>query len=137
MTQVRRYDDLKAAGADSEILQFVEMDGYGGNCPVCRIPWVKVEVRNIYAEFDYYTPVCRCYPRCKRCEMSLHGIAIAKSNGVGVTCPRCGYDGKDSWMLTCHVCGTEATYAETHYTYICGKCKRSRKRSKNQAIDDA
>ena len=37
----------------------------GGPCIRCGKPWAQVEVKNIFAEYKYYRPECKCYPKCR------------------------------------------------------------------------
>ena len=58
---------------DSEALTtLVALEAYGGECPECGKLWKKIEVKNHYADFYYFDPTCKCFPRCGRCGTSLH-----------------------------------------------------------------
>lgn len=96
VTQLRRYDDLRKAGAGVEELSFIELESYGGTCN-CGVGWVRVEVRNTFAQYDYYEPGCRCYVKCYECEQSLHGHVPPKMKNPEYTCPHCGAKNPPTW----------------------------------------
>lgn len=140
--QLALHTKLSNAGAGSEELAFVEQESYGGPCR-CGVEWVKVEVKNVFAQFEYYEPDCRCYPRCQRCKSddgtirgkSLHGYVPPKMRNPEYTCPRCGAANPSTWRLTCAWCGIEGKTTDQYENYICNKCK---KRSGRKAgYDDA
>ncbi len=39
----------------------------GGDCVLCGVAWLPVEVKNRFAEYRYYRPNCKCFPICWQC----------------------------------------------------------------------
>ena len=125
-----RWERVKEAGVDRLLLTLIEAESAGGECPHCRKPWKKIEVRNQFASFDYYDPDCHCYERCEKCGMSLHGVTFPNRAPGPYKCPRCSYPGEEQWILLCYQCGQRSTQHVGKYVpWKCPECS-GRSRSK-------
>lgn len=60
----KEIEDAGRDGLPMEYVRVLELEASGGPCPQCNKPWKRIEVRNRHGHFDYFNPVCRCYPRC-------------------------------------------------------------------------
>lgn len=89
--QESRYNALAEARVPKLQLEFVLIESSGGACPHCKEVWKKVEVRNMFAEFDYYAPACYCYEECKKCGMPLYGVTPPNTKLSYYRCPRCEF----------------------------------------------
>jgi len=58
-----------AAHGEMAILQALDLERNGGECPVCRMQWRKVVLKNAFADFTYYQPACKCFHECDRCSV--------------------------------------------------------------------
>lgn len=81
------YDLAMEANAPPELCILIKLSKDGGKCPICKQEWRHVVVNNRFGDFDYYDPVCRCYPRCKNCGHSMY-----KEWAIGSTKCYCGYE---------------------------------------------
>jgi hypothetical protein len=77
-----------AAGLPEELITVKGLEADGGKC-FCGREWRKVEVKNKYADFFYFEPTCRCFPRCVFCGRSLHREWVV-SGGQVKECTSCG-----------------------------------------------
>jgi hypothetical protein len=75
----------------NRLADLMELAANGGDCPKCKTEWELVQVENRYADFHYFDPTCKCYPRCPRCDVSL--FREFEQSGFGMVCG-CGW-GKD------------------------------------------
>jgi DNA replication protein DnaC len=77
----RLLDSMERAGAPSEDIVELEMEGRGGDCSWCGTPWFKVHAlgdvhdsengkiivkKAFFGEFDYWKPACHCYAQFKQ-----------------------------------------------------------------------
>jgi len=60
---------LAEAGNNVQKLLALELERKGGQCPICDVPFKRVEVRNQFATFDYFEPGCYCYKKCPVCSI--------------------------------------------------------------------
>lgn len=134
--QQSRYERLQAADATQLMLSLILQELSGGACPHCGVPWQKIVVKNALADFEYFDPDCECYPRCKRCGMSLHGIVLPNRHTPGAMCPRCGYAGQDRWIQLCHVCGMRSEQSDVYQDrFVCDDCKRGGRRKRKESYE--
>ena len=78
-----------AADMPEELIQLETLEKDGGFCLICGKDWQRIEVKNILADFFYYDPECKCYPRCPECKTSLHREAAVM--GTVRKCSTCGH----------------------------------------------
>ena len=67
----------------------VEMETYGGECPVCGESWIPVFHKNSLAKMTIYQPSCSCYPRCPFCGRVLMVEVETQGDDTRV-CNNCG-----------------------------------------------
>lgn len=68
----------------------------GGKCPECGRPYVLERVSNIFAEFEYYRPDCRCVAEEEAASDKAHDLKIALlMAGVPKTMVSCDFAGWD------------------------------------------
>jgi hypothetical protein len=58
---------VDAAHGQPEIITMLELERKGGRCPICDMPFVRIDVENRFGKFHYYYPQCRCYKKCAKC----------------------------------------------------------------------
>lgn len=97
-----------------ELAVVIAMAIDGGDCLLCKKPWGRFDVDNIFAKFFYYQPACNCYQVCtpgppwygcgRRMYEEFHGDRVKlrmRKNGkqeevrAGFVCTHCG-----SWIPT-------------------------------------
>ena len=66
-----RLDELKVQGLPNEALLLYFLEVQGGECPKCKKPWKRIDVKNVFVKFYYHKPTCRCFPICPWCESLL------------------------------------------------------------------
>lgn len=129
-----RYDRVKEAGAGKLELDLMVNESAGGDCPHCGKAWRAVKVKNDFADYTYYEPVCECYQRCGRCGKSLHGVTLPNSERY--RCPSCGFTGVEVWTYTCAVCGmAHHTEEGKYHAWVCPSCKGKSRKTKRQALE--
>ena len=82
-----QYDRFNEAGLPPELLIMLRLEAKGGQCPTCKKEWQKIIVKNMFRQFYYFNPICRCYPICKQCERSMH-----RAFSMGTNKCTCEYD---------------------------------------------
>ena len=97
--------DLMGGAADAVTAEMMQREMGGGPCPMCGVPWQRVEVRNRWGEFAYYDPACTCFPRCPRCGVSFHRFAMPRTGPEKYVCKSCGWRYEQRWGLICRKCG--------------------------------
>jgi uncharacterized protein with PIN domain len=68
--------------------KIMSLQADGGDCPKCGSEWELVKVENQFADFHYFDPACKCYPRCPTCDTSL--ASEFEQDGFAMRCG-CGY----------------------------------------------
>jgi len=86
----RDYEEAKRIGAD-RIAARIRQEARGGPCESCGTPWEEIEVKHHYADYVYYSPACRCFPRCPVCGNSWHRVADPGTSVNDRKCPSCGW----------------------------------------------
>ena len=88
----RTVDRYQEAGLpyDHPIMNLLDLEFNGGNCPRCGTPWKEIHVENTAADFIYYDPACKCFSRCPRCKGSLH--REESTGGRAHRCNSCGWE---------------------------------------------
>jgi hypothetical protein len=82
----------------------------GGECIRCGKPWSPVNVDNVFAKYTYYTPGCRCYPKCRKViEIKDKG----KKKYVNIGCGRVLFEEVEGGTIP----GDDGDYVR------CGNCK--------------
>ena len=85
--ELDRAEHYAAAGRN-RLAKAIRMRIDGDACVRCGNEWKKIIAKNIFAEFEYYMPNCRCYPVCQICgyvmveEIERDGLSPAH-------CPNC------------------------------------------------
>jgi len=137
LNQKTLHDRLAKANAPQLMLQLIKVETLGGNCPKCDKPWKKIEVKNECADYTYYDPDCKCFPRCHGCGTSFHREWAMEERDF-TKCQSCGYSSTPIYGRQCRKCWhwflTEDPASDRHV--ICDSCKRPRRRSETgQKID--
>ena len=122
----------EAAEAPVLMLQFIELETIGGNCPRCKKAWKKVEVKSECADFTYYEPDCKCYPKCPNCGTSFHREWAMGSRDFG-TCTACNWTSHPTYGRKCEKCGHWFSTEDPARGkgVRCEACKRPRARKDN------
>ena len=130
------YDAAKSISAPKEHLELIKMEATGGDCPRCGKPWKEIRVNNMFGEFVYYDPDCKCFGRCQHidygggaCRASWHR---EESAGITVSqCPSCGWDVNPVFGRVCRDCGEGyTTMIRNTYKGLCPTCKKKKTKNK-------
>ena len=132
---------LREADEEAEVpelmLQLIELETLGGNCPRCKKPWKKIEVKNECADFTYYSPDCKCYPCCPKCGTSFHREWAMGERDFS-KCTSCYWTSHPIFQRKCGKCGHWfMTPIDDYGPHMrCEACGRPRARKENsQKID--
>lgn len=78
----RIIDSYMRANLPLEACNYIDKEFVGGDCAICKKPFKKVDVDNRNGKFIYYTPSCRCYPKCP----GVHIDSTAKTKSMHIKC---------------------------------------------------
>jgi hypothetical protein len=69
-----------------ESAMLMDIEVLGGECPVCKKPFKRVDVQNKWVSYTYYIPACSCFPQCPLCSRLMHHEVMSTSK----YCTHCG-----------------------------------------------
>lgn len=117
-----QIEDIGNAGLSMTLMNLIELEKSGGVCIKCTKPWKKIEVKNQFADFYYFNPDCKCYPKCPICGHSLHRemtmYAVRR-------CQSCGWKKGDTLIEAKHNAETAAKFRNT-YRYLASMRREER-----------
>lgn len=97
-------DEIWIQAYSDGIITKGELDAYqlekiGGECPICKKKWKRIEWKNRLAEGYYFKQDCTCYPICYYCNR----LMIAEALEGLPDCVNCFYSRtSDTWIY--HLC---------------------------------
>ena len=70
-----------------EVARVIGLSIDGGDCIRCGVAYTPIQVANMFAEYTYYQPSCKCWPVCWHCRtIIVEGKII--DDGIE-RCPNC------------------------------------------------
>ena len=82
--RARSLHDAGQMSASNAILASID----GGKCTICGLEYKPVIVKNDFADFTYYMPSCKCYPKCWHCGTVIIERFLIQDRSVK-HCPNC------------------------------------------------
>jgi len=97
---IEKIETAQQAGLPKEVIDLMVLAADGGPCPLCGLPWKRIDYNNLFAKGFYYEPVCRCYPYCTNCtrgnekHVFKHWLYLQYAAGsmMNGRCPECGHE---------------------------------------------
>ena len=131
-TVLKEYQMIERV-IDAETGNMMQQELTGGKCPMCGQPWRKVETRNLFGEFTFYDPGCKCFPRCPECGKSFHRFAMPNTDAEKYTCRSCGWAYEKRWALICCKCGLGFAWkGHGVRPRLCGTCSGKGKKQQEK-----